>query len=283
MCANLMPKHHIALTSANDVREICQPLFDLLKLNYFSFSRIYSNEERVRLCTNSTVTENYYKDRWYECAAFERSPSLYYDGYFLWSHSTECKLDTFKKHLRESFKIQDIFSVIKTYENYMEVYDFATDNNGVNLGSVCFQQLGIFERFIQYFNIQASSLIHKAIKEKFKLPLEDGIFFSNDASGLQLDSKTKEFHKLTQPHQLSLVSEHGETLLSERETECLVNVIKGKTAKQIAQLLNISYRTVETHITNIKNKSGYNSINKLVEVALNSKSLVYFLQQVNKY
>lgn len=44
--------------------------------------------------------------------------------------------------------------------------------------------------------------------------------------------------------------------LTKRECECLELILKGYTSKQIAQVLGISYRTVEEYIGNIKQKMG---------------------------
>ncbi|MFT3741397.1 MAG: LuxR C-terminal-related transcriptional regulator [Gammaproteobacteria bacterium] len=42
--------------------------------------------------------------------------------------------------------------------------------------------------------------------------------------------------------------------LSRREEECLFYLLQAKSIKSIANILNISPRTVEAHISNIKNK-----------------------------
>lgn len=47
---------------------------------------------------------------------------------------------------------------------------------------------------------------------------------------------------------------HKKFHLTKREHECLKLVRQGKSAKQIGALLNISYRTVESHVDNIKSK-----------------------------
>ena len=48
----------------------------------------------------------------------------------------------------------------------------------------------------------------------------------------------------------------GKVVLTPRELDCLYYALIGFTAKVTARLLNISHRTVETHIENIKNKTG---------------------------
>ena len=44
-------------------------------------------------------------------------------------------------------------------------------------------------------------------------------------------------------------------VLTERETECINWLIKGKSAEEIGLILNLSKRTVESHIHNIKEKT----------------------------
>jgi DNA-binding CsgD family transcriptional regulator len=56
--------------------------------------------------------------------------------------------------------------------------------------------------------------------------------------------------------------------LSPRQQECLFFIIRGKTAKMVAQELNISYKTVEIYIEQIKNKLNCSSKNDLIEKAM---------------
>ena len=46
----------------------------------------------------------------------------------------------------------------------------------------------------------------------------------------------------------------GNLYLTEREFECVGYLTRGKTAEEMSIILNISKRTVETHIQNIKRK-----------------------------
>lgn len=62
--------------------------------------------------------------------------------------------------------------------------------------------------------------------------------------------------------------------LSSRELECLLHFCQGKTAKQTAREMAISYRTVETHLENIRQKTACN--NKLEVVSRFSKFFLDF-------
>jgi len=52
---------------------------------------------------------------------------------------------------------------------------------------------------------------------------------------------------------------------SKRETECMYFTARGKSAKEIAKLLGLSYRTVEFYMSNIKKKLKVNSKNELID------------------
>lgn len=52
--------------------------------------------------------------------------------------------------------------------------------------------------------------------------------------------------------------------LTPRETDCLFFVIRGKTAKEISRFLNISVKTVEHHIENIRQKLNCKNKNEII-------------------
>jgi len=55
---------------------------------------------------------------------------------------------------------------------------------------------------------------------------------------------------------LELENNNKQILITDREFECIQLLEKSQTAKQIAKNLKISYRTVETHFYNIRQKTG---------------------------
>lgn len=54
--------------------------------------------------------------------------------------------------------------------------------------------------------------------------------------------------------------------VTKRELNCLALIAKGYTMKGVALRLNISPRTVETHLRNLKEKFGFSSKNQLVSL-----------------
>jgi DNA-binding CsgD family transcriptional regulator len=53
--------------------------------------------------------------------------------------------------------------------------------------------------------------------------------------------------------------------LTPRESECLIFLMRGYTAKEVANSMNVSSRTVECHLDNIKEKTGYLTKSKIID------------------
>ena len=63
-------------------------------------------------------------------------------------------------------------------------------------------------------------------------------------------------------------SEYSSIGLTERESQCLYYFLHGKSAKEIAQLLFISNKTVESHIEKVKTKIGVSKKAELYDFAI---------------
>ena len=116
----------------------------------------------------------------------------------------------------------------------------------------CSGHVGISEsgKFIEFFKIQANDIIYGNRRENLATFTNNLDFTtinnSNDISFIE-SLKEKSFN----------VSMSGVlSKLSNREIECIKFIVKGFTIKQIARELQLSPRTVEHHINNIKNKVG---------------------------
>ncbi len=57
---------------------------------------------------------------------------------------------------------------------------------------------------------------------------------------------------------------YNDNLLTSREIKCLSLLSIGKSAKEIARILEISPRTIETHVLNIKKKLNLNTKSQIV-------------------
>jgi DNA-binding NarL/FixJ family response regulator len=86
----------------------------------------------------------------------------------------------------------------------------------------------------------------------FNVDVTKGIFSIIESLEIPPDLSEKNIHSFI-------------TKLPKRKVECLYYLVKGKTAKETAKLLNISHRTVEHYLEDIKNRWGCNSKSMLID------------------
>jgi DNA-binding CsgD family transcriptional regulator len=68
-----------------------------------------------------------------------------------------------------------------------------------------------------------------------------------------------------------LGNKYGNTYFTRREAECMVLLLKGKTINSVASILNLSPRTVEYYIKNMKFKLGCRTKFELVDLVYASE------------
>jgi DNA-binding NarL/FixJ family response regulator len=112
------------------------------------------------------------------------------------------------------------------------------------------------------------SITSQILDTLFEKILKDEIFISPDAVNNVM------LKKMTSTSPAPVTKEHIEWLAHEitlREKEVLGMLVKGSTQKQIAQELNLSPRTVETHKEKLMKRLGVKNIPELIAVAYEYK------------
>lgn len=77
-----------------------------------------------------------------------------------------------------------------------------------------------------------------------------------------------------------LNNEHSPLPLTQRQQSCVFLLVRGKSIKEIASILEISQRTVEEHIVALKTKLGCNSRSSIIEKAISSGFLHYIPEDI---
>jgi len=108
-----------------------------------------------------------------------------------------------------------------------------------------------FGRLVQTVNIHTN--IHHITQQNSCTVLVAGIGSRSDFHQMQYKNYRKQLPK---------------TVLTKRETEILTLLATGHSAKQISEILALSYHTITTHRRNILRKTGSRKVSELVKKAL---------------
>jgi DNA-binding NarL/FixJ family response regulator len=134
------------------------------------------------------------------------------------------------------------------------------------------------ERFIFYFRKKTLKIIESSSTKE----LAYSPFYHSEMQRIENSESKSPFHfdlfiNQTRMKQYNLKSTQGhDVVLSERQLECLYQLTKGRTAKEIAQKLGVSFRTIQTHLNVVKEKMGVHSRSAALECL--SKESIHYLE-----
>ncbi len=245
-------KNHFSLSSSQEVAQICDPALASIGITYFNFIKIYNDGSRELLTNNSPWIDHFYKSALYKSVGAIDIEYLLPKGYFLWSELKND--DPAYAQGRESFNIDNGISFVVKKKNETLLYIFGATRDNYTINNFYIRNIDLFKRFILYFNDKGSTLIDRASKHRIYLP-EQQIIQQDKLKKMELSPyNRKKFFEETKIERLFLINQDRELYLTNREAECMAYSLKGATAKQIAKMLNISYRTVQSHIQHVKEK-----------------------------
>lgn len=260
-------------SSYEEVSRICQPLFKNTPIKHFDYGRYYDSGEVVMCGTTSPdLVKKYYTEKL--CPTFEEFKLFNSFGLnvtFL-SHSMplppgvyEGNEDRFKKNIENaaSWKIFHRLYIVCRASGYFSACGFGVINEGRSVFNFYLNALGVLEKFVKYFEREANELIEKT-HENARIILP----YYHDKT-MRQDEKLEAMFGISNLD-FSIQSERKcyfeGKLVTSREAECLELIAQGFTMKTVAKKLEISPRTVEQHLRNMKDKFGLNTKNQLVEI-----------------
>lgn len=243
------------------VVDLCSPI-NSIGIRCFRYMRLYKD------CTYIVLTngfEDFLEDSMStlkDLGKFWGSHIKYvkngFDPFLMqWPH------DAFKKdinmNLFHKYDFWNGVSLIYRYDNYIDIVSFALGASHKDNCGLLVNNKEFLKTFINHFREKSSNLLES--KEKSKLALF-GNRFDTAYSPNPLLEKVKIVEKQLKR---SMVRSFEDLKLSPRELECLELMSHGKTAKEIAQEIQISPRTVESYVTNIKVKTECNYKSELID------------------
>jgi len=255
---------------ADKIKDLCAPLIQHFGITAFFYSRIFDNGRYIHVSNNQSFLEVVgIGDNICKTEYFKRQPD------FLCKH--EPFVDVWPDDVHDSAMdflrargLYNGFSIIREFEGSMEVGTFSNYDQNSGIKDFYRNHAKVLDDFITHFrkvggdltnplgpaNSGLSPHLMKAYPEIEKIfkcttPWERKIIDFNDALQSRIRQEIYEIGKRYS--------------LTPRELECLSYLTSGKTAKEIARIIDASPRTVETHINNIRLKTGCQSKRELTQ------------------
>lgn len=242
------PQKHISLSSCQDIKKICEQFFSEQKINisHLNYIRKYDDNTVLYLCSNAHWLSHYYKSAYPTIGAFEQDNALSQQKYVLWSG-----LNANDKILQDSKNIIQVehgITLIKKFNHGCEYFNLGNTDANPAVMNEYINNLEVLNKFVFYFHEKASSLIHATEQKRFLLPSE------HCREKIEVPHRSQQLSKKIGAEKKNTQNKSKNIFLTARELHCVDWYLQGKTASEIAEILKISKRTVETHIENIKEK-----------------------------
>lgn len=238
--------------AAQHVKSLSKPLEEKAKIKFCSYNVGYDNNRGFFLPSDL------------EFADFRSKLDLPLPGTFLGAgaYFWEDIIDpVYLKMFKEKLGTSHGMWLIKKHKGYREVFVFSLDET--SLGNSHFvNNLNLLENYAYYFKSNSQKLIkHAQQKEMMDIP-EKLV-----SHATELDMHVKLDLTTAFPVKKLMLDSQNKVYLTERERLCFIYFLLGKTAKEIADLLQSSPKTIETHMRNVKIKLNCNNRGELLKKA----------------
>jgi len=257
-------RKHILFSGASDVIEICQPLRSI-GIEGFIYMRHYPNGDFIDL-SNQVKWSEFFLSRYfaqkYPLNALERH-MLLKEGVNLWTLEGD---NVIWQEGSQHFGFGNGITLCKTYNAYKEIVCFYADNNDTFMSQFYLNHVDLLITFVKYFKEKAKRLIRTGEQNKLHNPQFYLSALTKQAkkqpSIAEKQVANQFLTTIDQQSNLEITSPQHD--LTVRELDCVQACTEGKSAKEIAEALYISERTVEAHLSNAKKKLNCRNTTQLV-------------------
>jgi DNA-binding CsgD family transcriptional regulator len=254
---------------------IIKPL-SYLGIDHFGYMKIFKNGSYLGLNDNIDYMQKY--------LSIIKNTGVFFGTDWRCLNQTKytmvpTSIDGFSKkkdpimHLAYDFNIWNIFCIYKFDSvDFAEVFCFATGKDKQIDSKFYLDNILLLEQFIKYFKQQAADLIDTTDQRKLAYFEER---FNFDAGCTIEKHKIHAFLDKISVGDFYLLGRGGDKVaLSKQELKCIKFMSFGNSMKETAKILNLSPRTVESYLNNIKLKTGYYYKSQLIKSFLDSHNII---------
>jgi len=237
--------------SNEDVQKISSPLSEEFKLSFFDFGRMYNDGSCLIFSTNNKVIDFLFEKKY---PLFAPIPSQLIQKKFFYFLNSKDSYQEVTREVKINFNVGDAIDLFDCQDDYVDICCFAAHSEEENTINTYLNNLKKLNGFMDYFRKQTHQILNQLSHKAIMLPEEMRLNFTS---------------QVIDDHRLSYCSENGQRItFTKQESEIIRLLGVGKSNKKIANELNLSPRTIESYLENIKAKAFCNSKSELVEKIL---------------
>lgn len=257
---------------SNQISRATRPLKTHFGISYFTYHKSDTSGMYTVLVDRPDWAEHYVDKKIFSCDPYLRHPSVY--------HSGLCLVDSFgsKEYrtmlLREAKQLLDMdigVTLIQKTEEEVEFFGFSGNQKTSSIQNLYLNHAQILRSFATHFKKELAPILKIMEEESCSLiDLKGKDFFCRDLihPGVLLERREGYYKDLGLAKEIEKVA-----TLSLMERQCLKLLVQGKSAKETAKKIGLSYRTIEFYLENTKRKLSCWDKQDLFQYAKNMEEL----------
>ena len=249
---NINWDEHSSFKYSKKIQKIIEPL-DLLEINYFSYIKQFNNKSRIVLTNFPNWNKFFCESKFYlRPSSFVKNIDINHDYSFGFILGYKDKY--IEKIADKKFNLDRGISLIYKTPDFCEFFQFGTVSKDKLLENYYLDNLKNLKKFALYFREQGNKLIKTS----------DLIQFSEFFRSRYIGSDNKIKNLKLEIYKYYFYLNKNIYYFTRREVDCIIYLFKGLPAKTAADKLNISKRTYDMHLDNIKQKLDCNKNSEVV-------------------
>jgi DNA-binding CsgD family transcriptional regulator len=269
----ILPKDHYSREISTDIASICEPLKEY-GIVYFNYSRIFKDGSAF-VMTNHWDSLHHHCEKQYKISPpIPKNLQIEHPYYIPTFINNDGPAENFA-----FFDYQTLFNLgcpiffIEQYPEFVDLFIYGgTGENNLNIINTYLIKIQFLEKFKSIFRDKARKLIDKSSQNLITLPSEMYCdFFDIKMGGATIDDK-KTIEQLNAKHYPFYINNQPLSITF-RQLEVIEQLNKGCSVKETAKAINISPKTVETHLENIRRNFGVHKKSDIIKILTKARLL----------
>ncbi len=248
-----LSEKHYSRKIAGDVGEICEPLRGY-GITHFLYSRLFFNDGSTYSLTNHWESYFHHCKMRYSVSPPVSEKIMSNKFFYLPGMTRDSGYNQASYDWINLFDIGQPIYFIECQPNYLDFFIYGSTPDNAALINFYLNNIDMLEKFKFYFKDKANKLIAKSIKNKILLPKEMCSGFNIKMNVDESVVNRQKFLKQLEVKNYIVPGQHCDISLSSRELDVIKELANGCTLKEAGKSLELSPRTVETHLNNLKSK-----------------------------
>jgi len=265
---------HPVFSKAEDFSTICKPL-KWLGITYFAHVYINDKQQYSATSNNPKYAELYVSNRYYDTDIHTLNNDIL-GNYVLWDALALSEKAINRRREASQVGVNHTFTIIEKGKYGNDFYHFGCDDpNDFSINQVYLANLDLLKTFIEYYKdtMKQSKELSGAYHYKFDIDINsEGFQLKNESELLKLfNNRIMFLHEISKQQSskkilLNKNEIYESTPITPQQLNCLSLLASGKSAKEIAKILNLSPRTVDHYLQHLRTRLKCKNSKELISL-----------------